>query len=167
LSATFRADVQRKLRSGAIARAVLGTLIAATLVSALLAILGVLTAFTGSARDRAVERDLAVQCLGRRGLARELRLRGLLATLLGVGAGLALAVVLTGLTVLSVRATTALATPDPPLVTVAPWGELALWCLTSLAVLGARSCSRPGCGRAGACRDRRRHQRYHDATRRS
>ena len=136
LSATFRADVQRGLRSAAIARGVLGTLIAASVVSALLAILGVLTAFVGSARDRAIERDLAVQCLGQRGLARELRLRVLLAATLGVGAGLVLAVLLTGLTVLSVRATTTLAAPDPPLVPIAPWGELAMWCLAALAGLG-------------------------------
>ena len=135
LSSAFRADVQRDLRSGAIARGVLGTLIAASVVSELLAILGVLTAFVGSGRDRAVERDLAIQCLGQRGLARELRLRVLLAATLGVGAGLVLAVILTGLTVVSVRATTTLAAPDPPLVAVAPWGELAVWCLTALAAL--------------------------------
>jgi hypothetical protein len=135
LTSTFRADVERDLRSGAIARGVLGTLIAASIVSALLAILGVLTAFVGSGRDRAIDRDLAIQCLGQRGLARELRLRVLLTAVLGVGAGLVLAVVLTGLTVLSVRATTALSAPDPPLVAVAPWGELALWCLAAMAAL--------------------------------
>jgi hypothetical protein len=136
LSAVFRSDLQGRLQSGAVARSVLGTLIAAVIVSALLAALGILTAFTGSASDRSVERDLAAQCLGRRELTRELRLRGLLAAVLGVGTGLALALALTGLAVSSVNATLTLTAPDPPLVAVAPWAELAVWCLIALTLLG-------------------------------
>jgi hypothetical protein len=39
--------------------------------------------------------------------------------------------------VATVRAAGTVAVPQPPLVTVAPWGELALWSLVALAALGA------------------------------
>jgi hypothetical protein len=52
---------------------------------------------------------------------------------LGAGAGLALAALLTRLVVAAVRAAGAVAVPDPPLVTVAPWGELALLAIAAVA----------------------------------
>jgi len=139
LTTTFRADVQHDLRSAPIARGVLGTLVAATALSGALAVLGLLVALLGPARDRRVERDLAAQGLGPGGLRRELRLRILVAGGLGVGAGLALAVVLTRLAVASVQAAATVATPLPALVTVAPWGELALWGASALLALAAAS----------------------------
>jgi hypothetical protein len=50
---------------------------------------------------------------------------------------LALAVTLTRLAVAAVRAAGALAAPQPPLVTVAPWGQLAIWGVVSVVALAA------------------------------
>jgi hypothetical protein len=44
---------------------------------------------------------------------------------------------LTRLAVAAVRAAGALASPQPPLVTVAPWGQLVLWGLLSALALAA------------------------------
>jgi hypothetical protein len=90
-------------------------------------------------RDERVERDLIAQGLGPRALRHELRLRIGAAAATGVIAGLAIAVLLTRLAVAGVRAAGAVAVPQPPLVTVAPWLELALWGLAALLVLSAAS----------------------------
>ena len=137
LSLTLRADVERRLRSAPIARGVLGTLEAATALAGALAVLGLLVSLLGGVRDERVERDLVAQGVGPRGLRRELRLRLLLAAALGVAIGLGVAALLTRLAVLSVRAATTLEVPHPPLVTVAPWPELVLWGLATLAALAA------------------------------
>jgi hypothetical protein len=138
LSAAFRSDVERGLRAAPIARGVLGTLVAATAVAAALAILGLLAALFGPARDRLVERDLEEQGMGPRGLRAELRARVVLLAALGVCVGGVLALVLTRLAVAVVRAGT-VAVPQPPLVTVAPWLELVAWMLAAIAVLGVTS----------------------------
>jgi hypothetical protein len=138
LGVAVRAQLEHHLRSDPIAGALLGTLIAAGALSGALAVLGLLVALLGGARDRGVQRDLAAQGLGPRSLRLELRLRALLAGALGVCAGLALAVALTRLAVAAVRAGT-VAAPRPALVTVEPWGELALWCLAALGALAAAS----------------------------
>ena len=137
LSATFRADIEHRLRSAAVARGVLGTLLAAAAVSGALAVLGLLVALLGGARDRRVERDLAAQGLGPRALRRELSLRMYVAAVVGVCVGLLIAALLTRLAVASVQAALTSATPQPPLVTVAPWDELAVWGLAALAALAA------------------------------
>jgi hypothetical protein len=137
LSISFRTTIERQLRSAPVARAVLGTLIAAAAVAAALAIIGLLVALVGAARDRVAERDLVEQGVSPRGLRRELALRVTLAAVVGVAAGLVVAVALTRLAVAAVRAAGALATPQPPLVTVAPWAQLALWGVASVLVLGA------------------------------
>jgi hypothetical protein len=139
LSAGFRAGVERSLRSDPIARGVLATFAFGAAVSAGLALIGLLVALLGAMRDRRVELDLAVQGLGPRMLRRELALRILAASSLGILAGLVLAVVLTRLAVAAVRAAGAVAIPNPPLVTVAPWGRLALLAIVAAAVFTAVS----------------------------
>jgi hypothetical protein len=134
LSASFRTAVERALREDPIARGVLGTLLVAAAVSGALALLGLLAALLGAMRDRRVERDLEVLGLSPRQRRRELALRVTAAGVLGTLAGLALAGLLTRLVVGAVRAAGAVAVPDPPLVAVAPWGELAL---LALAAIGA------------------------------
>ena len=137
LNRTFRADVEHRLRAAPIARGVLGTLVAATVVAGVLAVIGLLVALLGPARDERVERDLVVQGVGPRGLRSELRARLMITALLGTIVGLAIAVALTRLAVASVRAADAVAAANPPLVTVAPWGQLAAWALIAIAALAA------------------------------
>ena len=122
-----------------IARGVLGTLLAAAAVAIALAVLGLLVTLLGAAREQRVQRDLVVQGVGPRGLRRELRLRLLLAGVLGTVVGLGVAVLLTRLAVASVRAAGTVAFPRPGLVTVAPWGELAIWGLVAIAALAVTS----------------------------
>jgi hypothetical protein len=116
---------------------VLGTLIAATVLSVLLAAVGLLAAARGGARDERVETDLSEQGVGRRGLRAELRVRLALSAALGVLAGLVVAVVLTQLAVTSVRAAGTVTDPSPPVVPVVPWPELTAWAAGLLAVLAA------------------------------
>jgi hypothetical protein len=139
LSAGFLSSVERSLRSDPIARGVLATFAFGAAVSAGLALVGLLVALLGAMRDRRVELDLAVQGLGPRMLRRELALRILAASSLGIVGGLVLAAVLTRLVVAAVRAAGAVAVPDPPLVTVAPWGQLALLAIAGTAVFTAVS----------------------------
>ncbi len=134
LSASFRADVQRSLSGDPIARGVLGTLLVAAATSAALAVLGLLAALLGTMRDVRAERDLIVLGLSPRQLRRELRARVLAAGTLGAILGLLLAAVLTRLVVGAVHAAGAVAAPDPPLVALAPWGELGLLALATIAV---------------------------------
>jgi hypothetical protein len=135
LVSTFRSDLLRRLRGAPTERAVLGTLIGATAVSAALALIGLLVALLGAARDPAVERDLVEQGVGPRELGHELRLRLVVSSAFGVVAGVALAVLLTRLAVSAVRAAGTLAVPRPPLVAVAPWALLALWGVGALVAL--------------------------------
>jgi hypothetical protein len=137
LTASFRADVERRLRTAPVARAVLGTLIGAAAVAGALAIIGLLVALLGAARDRVAERDFVEQGVSPRALRRELTLRMIVTAAVGVVSGLALAVTLTRLAVAAVRAAGALAAPQPPLVTVAPWGQLAIWGVVSVVALAA------------------------------
>jgi hypothetical protein len=139
LSSSFRGDVARELRTAPIARGVLRTLIAATIVSGVLAVLGMLVALLGAERDTRVEQDLEAQGVGPRGIRNELRTRLLLGSSLGVGVGIAITALLTLLAVSAVRAAGTVATPRPPLVTVIPWTELAAWGLVALAALAIAS----------------------------
>jgi hypothetical protein len=132
LSSSFRADAEHQLRAAPAARAVLGTLIAATALSGALAVVGLLVALLGATRDERIERDLIAQGVGPRGVRGELRLRLMLAGVLGVLVGLGIGVLLTRLAVAAVRAAGTVAIPRPPLVTVAPWSQLALWGLGAL-----------------------------------
>ena len=135
LDSSFRGDIDQQLRDAPVARGVLGTLVAATALSAVLAVLGLLTALLGGARDARVSADLSEQGVGPYGLRAELRVRLALASVLGVIAGLGLAVLLTRLAVASVRAAGTVADPSPPVVTIVPWAELAAWGAGTLAVL--------------------------------
>ena len=135
LDASFRVDIEHQLRDAPVARGVLGTLAAATALSVVLAVVGLLAALLGGVRDERVESDLTEQGVGPRGLRAELRVRLLIASLLGVVAGVGIAVLLTRLAVASVRAAGAVADPIPPVVTVVPWGALAAWGAGTFAVL--------------------------------
>jgi hypothetical protein len=135
LDSSFRVDLDHQLRDAPVARGVFGTLIAATALSVVLAVVGLLTALLGGARDRRAEADLSEQGVGPRGLGTELRVRLALASALGVIAGLGIAVLLTRLAVDSVRAAGTVADPSPPVVTVVPWVELAAWGVGTFAVL--------------------------------
>ncbi len=135
LDSSFRADIDHQLRDAPVARGVLGTLIAATALSVVLAAVGLLAALLGGVRDERVESDLKEQGVGPRGLRAELRVRLALASLLGVVVGVGIAVLLTRLAVASVRAAGAVADPRPPVVTVVPWAALAAWSAGTFAVL--------------------------------
>ena len=151
MTPTFRVDIEHQLRDAPVARGVLGTLIAATVLSVLLAVVGLLAALLGGVRDARVDSDLAGQGVGPRGLRAELRLRLALASLLGVVVGAGIAVLLTRLAVASVRAAGTVADPRPPVVTVVPWAALAAWSA------GCSPCSRwpAGWPPAGARPDER------------
>jgi len=135
LASSFRSDLDQQLRDTPVARGVFGTLIAATALSVVLAVVGLLTALLGGARDERAESDLKEQGVGPRGLRAELRVRLALASVLGVIAGLGIAVLLTRLAVASVRAAGTVADPRPPVVTIVPWPELAAWGVGTYAVL--------------------------------
>jgi hypothetical protein len=137
LAAAYRVDIQARLRGAPIAKAVLGTLSAATVLAAVLALLGLLVSMRGGAREERVERDLEAQGVGPAGLRRELRVRLLVTAGLGVAVGVVIAVLLTRLAVATVRAAGTVAVPRPPLVTVEPWGALVLWAAVVLAALAA------------------------------
>src|SRR5690348_2145721 len=84
LDSSFRVDLDNQLLDAPVARGVLETLIAATALSVVLAIIGLLVALLGGARDRRAESDLKEQGVGPRGLRAELRVRLALASMLGV-----------------------------------------------------------------------------------
>ena len=125
LAVGYRSRVENALRSAPIARAVLGTLTAAAAISVVLALAGMLVALLGALRDRRAERDLEVLGLGPAGMARELRLRILIASGLGLAAGLAVAAGLIGLAVAAVRTAAGVSAVWPPPIAVEPWGQLA------------------------------------------
>jgi hypothetical protein len=136
LDSSFRADIDHQLRDAPVARGVLGTLIAATALSVLLAVVGLLTMLFGGTRDERLESDLEEQGIGPRGLRAELRVRLVLVSVLGVIVGLGIAALLTRLAVASVRAAGTVANPLPPVMTVVPWAALAAWGAGTFAVLG-------------------------------
>ncbi len=135
LSSLFRTDIERQLRDTPIARGVLRALVAAAAVSGALSVLGMLLALIGSLRDPHVERDLEEQGMGPRLLRTELRARFVLASALGAVAGFLIALLLTIVAVSSVSAAVGDPHPQPPLVTVVPWGELAAWTFGAVAIL--------------------------------
>jgi hypothetical protein len=135
LSLSLRQRIESALRGAPIARAVLRTLVAAAALCGCLAVLGLLLAVLGAARDPQIERDLEAQGFGPRGLRQELRLRLVSAAALGVSVGLAVTILLTRLAVAGVRAAGTVADPRPPLVTVIPWAGLVVWGVAALAVL--------------------------------
>jgi len=139
LSAAWRSELEDQLRAAPTARGVLGTLVAATALSGILAVIGLLVALPGATRDRRVESDLIAQGIGPGGLRRELRARLLLAGLLGVIAGAAIGLLLTRLAVAVVRAAGAVSNPVPPLVTVTPLLALLAWAIAMITVLAVVS----------------------------
>lgn len=137
--ASFRGQIEHALRAAPISRAVLRTLLGAAALAGALALLGLLVALLGGARDERVERDLIAQGVGPRSLQAELRMRLLLTASIGVVVGLGIGLLLTRLAVATVQAAGAVAVPEPPLVTVAPWAELGLWAAVAFAVLAMAS----------------------------
>ncbi|MEO8968300.1 MAG: hypothetical protein ABI355_11730, partial [Solirubrobacteraceae bacterium] len=137
LSASFRSTVQAQLRGGAVARAVMGTLLATGAAGILLAILGVLVALLGPMRDPNAERELAVVGLGPRALRAELRARLLTTGVAGLFAGAGLALALTRLALMAVHSTGTLAPGAPRLISAVPWSELGLGALVTLIGLTA------------------------------
>jgi len=135
LDSSFRADIDHQLQDAPAARGVLGTLIAASALSVLLAVVGLLTTLLGGTRDERVESDLEEQGVGPRGLRAELRVRLALVSMLGVIVGLGIAALLTRLAVASVLAAGTVANPRPPVVTVVPWAALAAWGAGTFALL--------------------------------
>ena len=95
LGSSFRIDVDRQLQGAPAARGVFGTLIAATALSVVLAVVGLLTALLGAARDERAESDLTEQGVGPRGLRAELRVRLALASVLGVSPWVVIAILWT------------------------------------------------------------------------
>jgi hypothetical protein len=124
LSPSFRAEIETGLRHQPLASGVMGTLLVAGAAAAALAVLGMLLVVGGPFRDEGIERDLEAQGMGPFALRRELRVRLAIASVLGVWPGLVIAVLIDRLAVAVVGATESGA-PQPPLVTVVPWLELA------------------------------------------
>jgi hypothetical protein len=135
LEAQYRQTIERGLREAPVARAVLGTLVAAAALSGALAVLGLLAALLGPGRDGRMESDLVDQGASPRAVRAQLRLEAVIASTLGVAAGAIIAVVLARLAVSTIRAVAALADGAPPLVTVDPAAQLIIWSLAGLAAL--------------------------------
>jgi hypothetical protein len=135
LQAQYRRTIEQGLRDAPVARAVLGTLTAAAALSGALAILGLLAALLGPARDGRLESDLVEQGASPRAVRGQLRLEAVIASTLGVAAGAIIAVMLARLAVSTIRAVAALAAGAPPVVTVDPAIPLLLWSLAGLAAL--------------------------------
>jgi hypothetical protein len=133
LQSSFRGDIERALRDDPVARAVLGTLIAAAAVALALALAGLQAVLVGAGRDARLEGDLAALGVGPRGLRTELRLRLATAAVAGTVAGIAVGILLTGLAVAGVGS--ALGTTRPAVIAVVPVGVLALWVLAALGAL--------------------------------
>jgi hypothetical protein len=137
LQAQYRQTIARGLRDAPVARAVLGTLIAAAALSGTLAILGLLAALLGPGRDGRAENDLIDQGASPRAVRAQLRLQAVIASTLGVAAGAVIAVVLARLAVTTIRAVADLAQGAPPLITVDPAAELIAWSAAGLVSLAA------------------------------
>jgi hypothetical protein len=135
VQAQYRQTIERGLRDAPVARAVLGTLIAAAALSAALAIVGLLAALLGPGRDGTMESDLVDQGASPGAVRAQLRLEALIASALGVLAGAAIALILARLAVDTISAVAALTSGAPPLVTVDPATELVLWSAAGLAAL--------------------------------
>ena len=100
-----------------------------------LAVLGLLAALLGPARDGRLESDLVDQGASPRAVRAQLRLEAVIASTLGVAAGAIIAVVLGRLAVTTIRAVAALAAGAPPLVMVDPAAQLIVWSLAGLLAL--------------------------------
>ncbi len=135
LGAGLRVALERRLRAEPLTRSVLGTLVAATVLSAALAVLGLLLALLGAFQDQRLRTDLQALGLGPRALRAELRARLACASLLGIGAGCAIALLLTRFVVAAVGDAGTAAQPQPPLVTVIPIAGLAALGLGTAALL--------------------------------
>ena len=135
LQAQYRPTIEQGLRDAPVARAVLGTLVAAAALSGALAIVGLLAALLGPARDLRTESDLSEQGASPRAVRAQRRLEAIIASTLGVLAGAVIALLLARLAGTTIRAVAALAGGSPPLVTVDPAAELILWSAAGLAAL--------------------------------
>jgi hypothetical protein len=121
-----RAAVEESLRADPVSRAASIALLAATLVAAGLALVGLLLVLAVDARDDAAELfDLESLGFAPSRLARHLWLRLAIVLAAGIAAGLVIGA-LASLLITDVVAVTANATPaEPPLVPAVPWSALA------------------------------------------
>jgi hypothetical protein len=134
-----RAAVEENLRADPVSRAASIALLAATLVAACLALVGLLLALAVDARDDAAELfDLESLGFAPGRLARHLWLRSAIVLAAGIAAGLVIGA-LASLLITDVVAVTANATTaEPPLVPAVPWSALAAG-LVTFAVLSLGS----------------------------
>jgi hypothetical protein len=152
LHVTSHAALLHELRADPLARGVLGTLAAAAILAAALALLGLALAATAELEDERTELyDLETQGVAPAALRRQLRIRAALLAALGVVGGVALAALLERFTVGLVRVSAAAGTPEPPLVAVGRWwvaalaaAGLAAIALTAVAALTRSAFREPG-----------------------
>jgi hypothetical protein len=137
LHGSFRATVERELRDTPIARAMTGTLLAASAVSALLALIGLMLVVQGPFRDPRVEEDLVTQGLGPVGLRSDLRTRLIVTGALGIVPGVGVALLLDRLAVAAVGSQGTGRPTVPSLVTVLPALPLAGWATGAAALVVA------------------------------
>jgi hypothetical protein len=121
-----RAAVEESLRADPVSRAASIALLAATLLAACLALVGLLLALAVDARDDAAELfDLESLGFAPSRLAQHLWLRSAVVLAIGIAVGLVIGA-LASLLITDVVAVTANATPaEPPLVPAVPWAALA------------------------------------------
>jgi hypothetical protein len=134
-----RAAMEESLRADPVSRAASIALLAATLLAAALALVGLLLALAVDVRDDAAELfDLESLGFAPDRLARHLWLRSAIVLAAGIAAGLVIGA-LASLLITDVVAVTANATPaEPPLVPAVPWSALAAG-LLAFAVLALGS----------------------------
>jgi len=123
LRLVLRSAVELDLRAEPVAREVLGSLTAAAVLGALLAVLGLVVAVRRALRDGARGLlDLEAQGVEPVRLRGMLRRQAVPLAVTGSAAGALLAAALAALVVGAVRAAATGAPPDPPLALVFPWG---------------------------------------------
>lgn len=124
LTASFRGEVERSLRSDPVASGVTRTLLAGGAVAGVLALLGMVLVLVGPFRELRVEADLEEQGFGPSELRRELRVRWATACVVGIWPGLLIALLLDRLAVAAVGSYES-GTSRPSLITVFPGLQLA------------------------------------------
>ena len=137
LDVASHADRAERLRGDPLARAALATLASAALVALALALVGLLLGVVADVRDERGEFfDLEAQGASPAMLRRQVEIRALIVTLVGLVGGVATGVVLSALVVELVRITASSAAPEPPLVLAVAWPIVGL-ALAAYAVAAA------------------------------
>jgi hypothetical protein len=122
VAATFRSDLEDRARDDPLARVVVRSLAATSVLAFVLALLGMTLALAADVRDERRELlDLEAQGVGPAALRRHLRVRLAVTTVFGILGGVALGAVLSLLVVSVVLVTAGGALPEPPLVLAVDW----------------------------------------------